>query len=203
MIAVKAVGRMIKAKIDPIVQFNRWFARAQRAEPLAEAMALATANSRGHPMVRFVLLKQANPRGFVFFTDRRSRKGQALSRNRFASLAFHWDSIGRQICIAGPVERLTAEEADAYWITRPRDSQLSARTSRQSAPLKSRKDLLARLAAVRASLRGGPIARPSYWIGYRVRPHMIEFWTRRPNRLHHRELFTRGRQGWQHNLLQP
>ena len=194
---------MIKAKIDPVKRFNQWFFRAQRTEPLAEAMALATADARGRPMVRFVLLKQADPRGFVFFTDRRSRKGEALSRNRFASLAFHWDSTGRQICVTGPVERLTAGEADAYWITRPRNSQLSARTSRQSAPLESRKELLARLAKVRASMRGRTVARPGYWIGYRVCPEMIEFWTRRPNRLHHRELFTRRRGGWRHTLLQP
>jgi pyridoxamine 5'-phosphate oxidase len=189
---------------DPFIQFQHWFGDAQRAGiRLPEAMAVATADARGRPSVRFVLLKSADERGFVFFTNAGSRKGAELRGNPRASLAFYWDALLKQVRVDGRVELVAPVEVDAYWRTRPRESQLAARASRQSATLKSHAELLARWERQRSRYRDQDIPRPAGWVGYRVVPDAIEFWTHRDHRLHERELFTRGRRGWTRKLLQP
>ena len=166
-------------------------------------MALATADARGRPAVRFVLLKQGDADGFVFFTNAASRKGRELQRSRAAALAFYWDAIDRQVRIEGRIEVMPAAVADAYWATRPRASQLAALASRQSTPLASRRALVARWKTLTRRYAHRPVPRPAGWLGYRLIPDAIEFWTRHQDRLHHRELFTRTRRGWSRQLLQP
>ena len=190
--------------IDPVRRFQRWFFEAARRHaPIPEAAALATATRRGAPAVRFVLLKQVDHQGFVFFTDARSRKGRELAENARAALAFYWDATGREVRVEGRVEPVSAAEADAYWAKRPREKRLAASASHQSAPLARRSDMLARWRRLEREYRGKPIPRPPAWTGYRIVPEAVEFWTRRPHRLHERELFLRGRRGWRRTLLQP
>lgn len=189
---------------DPLARFERWFRAAARAGiPLAESMALATADAAGRPSVRFVLLKHADAQGFVFYTDGRSRKGRELRRRRRAAIAFYWDAIGKQVRVEGRIEEVRAAEADAYWRTRPRASRLAALSSTQSARLVARGRLLARWRALGRRYRGKPIPRPRTWTGFRIVPDSIEFWTRGANRLHHRERFVRARGEWARTLLQP
>ncbi len=189
---------------DPILRFRHWFTDAQHAGiRLPETMALATADAAGRPSVRFVLLKGVDEHGFVFFTNARSRKGAELHANPHAALAFHWDAIGRQVRVDGRVEPVTEGDVDAYWRTRPRDSQLAARASRQSARLASHAVLQARWEALRRRYAGTDVPRPPHWTGYRIVPDTIEFWTQRDHRLHERERFTRTRRGWRSTLLQP
>jgi pyridoxamine 5'-phosphate oxidase len=189
---------------DPIARFRRWFKEAERAcVPLAESMALATVDARGRPAVRVVLLKGVDPRGFVFFTDARSRKGRELQTNDRASAVFYWHRTGRQVRVEGRVEEVDAAEADAYWATRPRESRLAALASTQSAALASRGALLARWRRLAREHTGGRIPRPPRWTGFRIVPAAIELWTRGEHRLHHRELYRRGRDGWRRTLLQP
>jgi pyridoxamine 5'-phosphate oxidase len=190
---------------DPIAHFQLLFRRAQRARiALPEAMALATASSRGVPSVRWVLLKAADTRGFTFFTDGRSRKGRELRANPRAALAFYWDPIRKQVRIEGRVEQVTPAEADAYWVTRPRASRLAALTSLQSEELATWPALIARWRRLRREYAGRDVPRPRAWTGFRVVPDAIEFWSRRAHRLHHRELFVRRPGGgWQRRLLQP
>jgi pyridoxamine 5'-phosphate oxidase len=189
---------------DPIAQFRRWYAAAERARiHLPDAMAFATADRRGRPSVRFVLLKGVGPDGFVFFTDGRSRKGDELARNPRAAFAFYWDAIGKQVRVEGRVVPVTAAEADAYWITRPRESRLAALASRQSAPLARHGVLVRRWRALCRRYAGRDVPRPAIWTGYRIVPSTIEFWTRGEHRLHHRDQFRRGRRGWTRRLLQP
>ncbi len=169
-------------------------------------MAVATATAAGKPSVRFVLLKQADSRGFVFYTNTRSRKGRELRANPHASLVFYWDKAGKQVRVDGRVVRVSDREADAYWATRPRASQIGGIASEQSAPLTSRLKLLGKIARVAIKYVGGPVPRPSWWTGYRVIPNSIEFWTRRLHRVHERVLFTRARDRrgrWTHIALQP
>jgi len=190
--------------VDPLARFRLWFRQARRAPiPLPEAMALATDSSKGVPSVRFVLLKVADERGFTFFTDTRSPKGQEIARNPRAALVFYWDRIGKQVRMRGRVEPVTDAEADAYWCTRPRESRLAATASHQSAPLASHGALLARWRRLRAHYRGRDIPRPPGWRGFRIVADEIEFWTRRTHRLHHRELFLRTPRGWRRRLLLP
>jgi pyridoxamine 5'-phosphate oxidase len=190
--------------VDPIRRLARDFARAARTGmALPESMALATASRAGVPSVRFVLLRGADARGLVFYTDERSRKGRDLARNARAALAFYWHPIGRQVRVEGRVEPVSAAEADAYWTTRPRPSQLAASASRQGAPLPSRRWLLARWRRLGRLHRGRPVPRPPNWTGFRLVPDAIEFWTRRAHRLHDRELFVRTRRGWRMTRLQP
>jgi len=189
---------------DPFRQFHRWFMQAQRAGvALPESAALATADVSGRPSVRFVLLKEADASGVVFYTNARSRKGSELQSNPHAALALYWDPIGKQVRMEGPIEEVSAAEADAYWATRPRASQLAAVASVQGAPLSSRRVLVARWRAVRRRYAGQAVPRPPDWTGFRLIPQAVEFWTRREPRLHHRELFTRTRRGWKRTLLQP
>ena len=188
----------------PLPQFHRWFDEATRAKHLLpEAMALATADARGRPSVRLVLLKDADERGFVFYTNAGSRKGRELRANPRAAAVFHWDRLRRQVRIEGRVEQVDESEADAYWQTRPRASQLAALASTQSAELESRAQLVERWRELRQRYRGKEVPRPRRWTGFRIIPEAIEFWTNRDHRLHDRELFVRARGGWKRVLLQP
>jgi pyridoxamine 5'-phosphate oxidase len=195
---------LVHSDHDPIAKFIRWLEDARRAQiPNYEAMALATAAAGGKTSVRFVLLKGIDERGFVFFTDTRSRKGRELHGNPYASLAFYWHSKGRQVRAEGRVEKVTPAEADAYWPTRPRQSRLAANASHQSARLHSRAELLERFKQLARKFRGRDVPRSPYWTGFRVKPEAIEFWTNRAHRLHDRELYLRRARGWRCELLQP
>jgi pyridoxamine 5'-phosphate oxidase len=190
--------------LDPIARFRRWYADAERTgAPLPEAIALATADRRGRPSVRFVLLKHVDARGFVFFTDGRSRKGGELAVNPEAAFAVYWDALGRQVRVEGRVQVVSEDDADAYWATRPRESRLAASASFQSAPLARRSELIARWRALGRKYPGDTVPRPTAWRGYRIVPRAIEFWTRGDFRLHTRERFERGRSGWTRKALQP
>lgn len=198
------IAAMAKTDQDPIAKFIRWLEDARRAQiPNYEAMALATATGGGKTSVRFVLLKGIDQRGFVFFTDARSRKGRELETNPFASLAFYWHPKGRQVRAEGHVEEVTPEEADVYWPTRPRQSRLAANASHQSARLHSRVELVERCKQLARKFKGRDVPRPSYWTGFRVSPDVVEFWTNRAHRLHHREIYLRHARGWRCELLQP
>ena len=166
-------------------------------------MALATADGRARPSVRTVLLKGLDTRGLVFYTNLRSRKGRALAVNPHAALCLYWDPLRRQILVEGRVERVSEREANAYWATRPRASQLAAWASQQSQPLDRRATLLARLAAARRQFAGRPVPRPPHWSGLRLLPDRLEFWTARPSRLHDRLCYTRRGPRWTRTLLYP
>lgn len=190
--------------LDPLRKFSRWWRDAEKHGcPLSEAMALATADADGRPSVRYVLLKGTDPRGFLFYTNELSRKGEELRNRPAAALAFYWHDLGRQVRVEGEVEMVSDEEADAYWRTRPRGSQIASSVSRQSARITSRTELMARFRETERRSEGEPIPRPSHWKGYVLRPKRIEFWTRREPRLHDRELFVRNRRGWSSSRLQP
>ncbi|WP_294119987.1 pyridoxamine 5'-phosphate oxidase [Sphingomonas sp.] len=189
---------------DPFALFDAWYADAKAAEINdPDAMALATATATGAPSVRMVLLKGHGPDGFVFYTNADSRKGGELAANGQASLLFHWKSLRRQVRIEGRVEEVSAEEADAYFATRGRDSQIGAHASDQSRPMASRGEFLARVAKVAARYLVGPVPRPDRWTGFRVMPQRMEFWTDRAHRLHERRLFVRDGSGWTEGLLYP
>jgi pyridoxamine 5'-phosphate oxidase len=190
--------------VDPIARFRRWFRDAERAKlPQPEAMGLATADRRGRPSLRVVLLKHADADGFVFYTNARSRKGRELAANPWAALVFHWQSLGRQVRVEGRVVQVSAAEADAYWASRPRESQLGGAASDQSEPIASRAALLSRWRTLDRRYRDAAVPRPPHWTGFRVVPATIEFWTLRPFRMHDRELFARTRSGWRVTRLQP
>lgn len=190
---------------DPHALFDAWFAEAQASEPNdAEAMTLATAAADGRPSARIVLLKGHDRGGFVFYTNSQSRKGDELAANPHASLLFHWKSLRRQVRIEGRVAPASAAEADAYFATRARDSQLGAWASDQSRPLANRDLFEARYEAAKADHEGRDVPRPPHWWGYRLIPDRIEYWTDRPHRLHERRLFTLGADGtWTEGLLYP
>jgi pyridoxamine 5'-phosphate oxidase len=189
---------------DPFALFDAWFAEAREAEPNdSNAMALGTADEAGRPSVRMVLLKGHDARGFVFYSNQESRKAVDIAGNARAALLFHWKSLRRQIRIEGPIGPVEDAEADAYFATRSRDSQLGAWASDQSRPLESRDIFEARFAAMEARFAGQAIPRPPHWSGYRVAPARIEFWQDRAHRLHERRLFTRSGNSWTEGLLYP
>ncbi len=191
---------------DPFALFSAWFAEARLSEPNdPEAMALATVDPTGLPDVRMVLLKEADEGGFVFYTNDGSAKGGELAATPKAALVLHWKSIRRQVRVRGPVERVSAAEADAYFATRSRPSQIGAWASEQSRPLDSRATFEARVAEVEQRFASNEVPRPPYWGGYRIIPAQIEFWMDRPYRLHDRIRFTRdgAREAWTKTRLYP
>jgi len=189
-----------------IARFIEWLDAAKADPAVLEptAMTLATVDAEGKPGARTVLLKQVDEQGFVFYTNSRSRKGQHLAANARAALTFFWASLGRQVLIEGSVAPVTDSEADAYFASRPRISQIGAWASQQSEPLESREVFESRLADIEHRYEGADVPRPPHWTGYRVTPEMIEFWEARDGRLHHRERYFRGAEGhWQWTLLNP
>ena len=189
---------------DPLALFDAWFAEAQVSEPNdPNAVALATADARGRPSVRMVLLKGHDARGFVIYTNRESRKAAELDANPHAALLFHWKSLRRQVRIEGAVERASDAESDAYFATRGRDSRLGAWASDQSRPLDARETFEARFREMEARFAGGEVPRPPFWGGYRVVPSAFEFWQDRAYRLHERRVFAPSDGGWTEGLLYP
>ena len=190
---------------DPFALFAEWFAEAREKELNdAEAMAFATADARGRPSVRMVLLRRFGPEGFGFFTNLDSRKGAELAENPYGALAVHWKSLRRQVRAEGRVEQVCDAEADAYFAGRGRDSRIGSWASDQSRPLESRALFEARVEAMRQRFEGEDIPRPPRWSGFRLVPERIEFWSDRPHRLHERRLFTRQADGsWSEGLLYP
>jgi pyridoxamine 5'-phosphate oxidase len=189
---------------EPFDLFHNWYADAQGAEPNdPNAMALATVGADGQPSVRMVLLKDADARGFVFYTNYESRKGRQLLETRKAAIVMHWKSLGRQVRAEGAVETVSDAEADAYFTSRPKASQIGAWASQQSRPLESRFELEKRVASFTAKYAIGTVPRPPYWSGFRLIPDRIEFWENRPFRLHDRLVYHRAGEGWTTEKLYP
>jgi pyridoxamine 5'-phosphate oxidase len=189
---------------DPFDLFAHWFEEAKAMEPNdPNAMALATATAGGVPSVRVVLLKDADRRGFAFYTNTESRKGEELAANPRAALCFHWKSLRRQIRIGGTVQPVPPDEADTYFRSRPRDSRIGAWASDQSRPLDARSTLEARIAALDERYPGEDVPRPPHWSGYRLVPEEFEFWHDRPFRLHDRIVFSAAAGGWTRSRLYP
>jgi pyridoxamine 5'-phosphate oxidase len=192
---------------DPIARFITLFDQAKHIAPdlwpEPTAFALGTVDSEGRPSVRILLLKGVDERGFVFYTNFESRKGRELLATERAALCFHWPHLERQVRVEGRAERVSDDEADAYFATRPRGSQIGAWASIQSRPMANSGDLEARVAEVEERFTGRPVPRPSHWSGFRVVPDRIEFWHGMPSRLHQRELYTRADGGWRVERLYP
>lgn len=191
---------------DPFMLFEVWYAEAKESEPNdPNAMALATASEDGLPSVRMVLLKGHGPDGFVFYTNAESRKGEQIRANMRAALLFHWKSLRRQIRIEGPLEEVSSAEADAYFHSRPRVSQIGSAASDQSRALPDRQVYLDRVTAFEERYPEGNIPRPPHWTGFRLSPRRIEFWQDRQYRLHDRRLFVRdaAEEAWSDTLLYP
>lgn len=192
--------------MDPLKIFSEWFEEAKRHPEIADhtAMALATADSRGRPSVRVVLLKALDERGFVFYTNMESRKSNDLKENPYASLCFFWPPLGRQVRIEGKAEPVSSKEADAYFNTRPLESRIGAWASAQSRPLDSRAALMRKVEEVKAKYpEATSLPRPTYWSGWRVIPEAIEFWKLGEARLHDRDLYIREGKSWKVQKLYP
>ncbi|MEA3388168.1 pyridoxamine 5'-phosphate oxidase [Sphingobium sp. CCH11-B1] len=197
-------SRRRRRMTDPFALFNEWFAQARETEINdSNAMALATADARGRPSVRMVLLKGHGPDGFIFYTNFEGRKAAELLENPHAALLFHWKSLRRQVRIEGAVGPVDDATADAYFASRSRDSQLGAWASDQSRPLSSRDVFMDRFAEVSARFEGGPVPRPPHWSGFRLMPERIEYWQDREHRLHERRLFERDGEAWREGMLYP
>ena len=187
---------------DPIAQFKSWFAEAERVVPLPEAMTIATVDADGAPNARMVLLKGFGPDGFRFFTNYESAKGEELAANSRAAVVLYWRDLDRQVRIRGEVQRLSAEDSDAYFESRPRDSQIAAAISPQSRPIE-REELDRRFQELAAELGESSPQRPENWGGYLLRPDTIEFWQGRDSRMHDRLVYRRGPEGWEVQRLAP
>jgi pyridoxamine 5'-phosphate oxidase len=189
---------------DPFQHFAEWFREAEAAVPVdPNAMVLSTVGADGRPSSRVVLLKGFDAEGFVFYGNLESRKFRELRDHPWAALNFHWKPLGKQVRIEGRTSQVTAAEADAYFATRPRVSQLGAWASEQSQPLTSREALEARLTVLTAKYEGKPVPRPPHWGGYRLKPERIEFWKAHEFRLHWREEYVKSGDAWQHSWLNP
>jgi len=188
---------------DPIEQYLNAAARARTQGIDTAPAALATADRAGAPSLRIILLRGVDARGFVFYTNYGSRKARELTENPLAALCQHWPEVEEQIRVEGRVELADPAESDAYFKGRPRDSQIGAWASDQSAPLDSRAHLEERFAEVDARFGGGPVPRPPFWGGFRIVPARMEFWYGRPGRLHERLLYERGETGWETSWLYP
>jgi pyridoxamine-phosphate oxidase len=192
------------AGTDPILLFRSWYEQAERAQlDMPNAMVLATATPGGIPSARVVLLKEFDRSGFVFFTNYLSRKGDELSDNPNAALVIFWIPLERQIRMEGVVEKISEEESEQYFHSRPRISQISAAISAQSREISGRRDLEQRAHTLEEQLAGKTVPRPAHWGGYRLRPQRIEFWQGRTGRLHDRLLYTLREDGWTVSRLQP
>ena len=189
---------------DPFALFDAWLADARASEPNdPEAMALATAADDGRPSLRMVLFKGHGPDGFRFFTNLESRKAGEIAANPNVALLFHWKSLRRQVRIEGRATPCDEAQADSYFASRSRDSQLGAWASDQSRPLRDRATFDARYGEVKRRFEGAEVPRPPHWSGFNVAPERFEFWSDRPHRLHERRLFTRAAGGWDEGLLYP
>jgi pyridoxamine 5'-phosphate oxidase len=194
----------MKTSPDPYVLFNEWFALAEQKEPdLPTAVALATASADGLPSLRMVLLKGVDERGFVFYTNFESRKGTELTENPHAALCFHWKSLNKQVRVQGTVEPVSEAEAEVYFASRDRASQIGAWASKQSRTLEGRFELEAEVAKFAAKFHIGKVARPSFWSGFRVKPVRIEFWSEGKFRLHERVEYERTEDSWTTRNLFP
>jgi pyridoxamine 5'-phosphate oxidase len=193
--------------VEPMVQFRRWFEDAEASRiHLVNAIALATADARGMPAVRHVLLRGFDDRGFVFYTNLESRKARHLAENPSAAFALLWKELDRQVCVTGSVERTTDAESDAYFDSRPREARIGAWASRQSSVLPSRDELMSRFIEFDAAYPGDDVPRPPFWGGYRITPDTVEFWQARAYRLHDRfrySLDERDASGWRVERLSP
>ncbi len=191
-------------EIDPIERFQEWYEAACASEPSnPNAMTVATIGRDGMPSARTLLMKGVDAAGFVFYTNTLSLKGEELRASPSAALCFYWKSLNRQVRIRGAVEPVSDGEADAYFATRPRDSQISAWASEQSRELSERAALEQAVRDTEAKFAGQSVPRPPYWSGYRLKPEQIEFWEERPFRLHHRETFVRDGAAWRSYLQYP
>jgi len=192
---------------NPLSRFNRLYSQAQALDrsilPDPNAMSLATVGMSGNPSVRIVLMKGVDERGFVFYTNVDGRKGRELRTHPMAAICFHWAALEVQVRAEGPVSTVSNEEADAYFATRPRESQIGAWASIQSQPIEHASDLTERIAEVEKRFEGKPVTRPPFWTGFRLRPDRIEFWKARPGRLHERHLYTRSGENWTMETLYP
>ena len=176
---------------DPIIQFESWFEEAKKAEPIPTAMSLATVNNIGEPTLRTVLLKLFDKKGFIFFTNYKSRKADHITDNPNVAVLFNWGALERQVSITGVAEKIKTKESIKYFISRPRGSQLGAWVSDQSSMLSSRKILEMKLEEMKHKFSDGEIPLPDFWGGYRIVPKTFEFWQGRPNRLHDRFLYSK------------
>lgn len=192
---------------DPVVLFQQLLAEARSLPreqvPEPTAFALATSGESGQPSIRMLLLKDVDRDGFVFYTNLESRKARELADNKRAAMNFHWSALERQVRIEGRVSPVSDAEADAYFATRPRGSQIGAWASRQSRPMERAGDLDARVAEYEEKYEGKDVPRPPFWSGFRLEPSSIEFWKGKPSRLHERQLFVREGDGWRVQLLYP
>jgi pyridoxamine 5'-phosphate oxidase len=189
-------------KDDPLEQFAEWFEEARGAVPLAEAMTLATVDAEGAPNARMVLLKGFGSDGFRFFTNYESAKGSELAANSRAALVIYWRELDRQVRIRGSVDRLSPEESDAYFASRPGDSQIAAAVSPQSRPIE-RDELDRQYRELTGELGEREVPRPPHWGGYLLRPDVIEFWQGRESRMHDRFVYSRQPSGWEIQRLAP
>ena len=189
---------------DPIIQFESWFEEAKKAEPIPTAMSLATVNNIGEPTLRTVLLKLFDKKGFIFFTNYKSRKADHITDNPNVAVLFNWVALERQVSITGVAEKIKTKESIKYFISRPRGSQLGAWVSDQSSVLSSRKILEMKLEEMKSKFSDGEIPLPDFWGGYRIVPKTFEFWQGRPNRLHDRFLYSKqSDESWQIDRIAP